>query len=103
VVRAPAELLSGPGRSWAAEPRWRRVEIRLGGRWRPAVLERWRLHQGSMRWVALVRWGTGRGERAWVLHEPATVRQAPRPADAITGTHGTAALTAPVVPLPRPG
>ncbi|MET9611658.1 hypothetical protein [Kitasatospora indigofera] len=55
VVRAPRELLSGPGRTWAAEARWRRVEVRFGGRWRPAVVERWRLHHGSTRWIALLR------------------------------------------------
>ncbi|MFE3396105.1 hypothetical protein ACFXI0_25180, partial [Kitasatospora indigofera] len=49
AVRAPRELLSGPGRTWTAEARWRRVEVRLGGRWRPAVVERWRLHHGSTR------------------------------------------------------
>ncbi|MET9615423.1 hypothetical protein [Kitasatospora indigofera] len=88
VVRAPLELLSGPGRSWAAEARWRRVEVRLGGRWRPAVVDRWRLHHGSTNWIALLRWGPGPGERAWVLYEPATVRQAPRSTDAVAGARG---------------
>ncbi|MET9615376.1 hypothetical protein [Kitasatospora indigofera] len=88
VVRAPLELLSGPGRTWAAEARWRRVEVRLGGRWRPAVVERWRLHHGSTRWIALLRWGPGPLERDWVLYEPATVRQTPRSTDALAGTRG---------------
>ncbi|MFF3598021.1 hypothetical protein [Kitasatospora indigofera] len=85
AVRAPRELLSGPGRTWAAEARWRRVEVRLGGRWRPAVVERWRLHHGSTRWIALLRWGPGTQERDWVFYEPATVRQAPRSTDSLAG------------------
>ncbi len=79
VAYAPRELMSGPGRSWDAEPRWRWARIRLGGRWRPVVVERWRLHQGSTRWAALVRWDQGPTDWAWILYEPATVRRAPRP------------------------
>ncbi|MFE0463084.1 hypothetical protein ACFW1A_27900 [Kitasatospora sp. NPDC058965] len=82
AVAAPAELLSGPGRSWDAEPRWRWVEIRLGGEWRAGQVQRWRLHQGSVRWVALVRWGPRPLDRGWYLCSPDTVRQVPAPAAA---------------------
>ncbi|MFI6448539.1 hypothetical protein [Kitasatospora sp. NPDC050543] len=81
AVRAPRELMSGPGRSWDAEPRWRWVEIRIGGKWRPGQVERWRLHQGSTAWVALVRWGPETLSWGWYLYSADTVRQAPRPAD----------------------
>jgi len=79
AVRAPRELMSGPGRSWDAEPRWRWVEIRLGGEWRPGRVERWRLHQGSTCWVALVRWGPETLSWGWYLYSPDTVRQGPQP------------------------
>ncbi|WP_206743466.1 hypothetical protein, partial [Kitasatospora sp. MBT63] len=59
AVPAPGELLVGPGRSWVAEECWRRVEIRVGGCWRPGRVERWRLRQGVTDWVALIRWGRG--------------------------------------------
>jgi len=71
--------MSGPGRSWDAEPRWRWVEIRLGGEWRPGRVERWRLHQGSTCWVALVRWGPETLSWGWYLYSPDTVRQGPQP------------------------
>ncbi|MFJ9448032.1 hypothetical protein ACIRRH_40330 [Kitasatospora sp. NPDC101235] len=44
-------------------------------------MERWRLHQGSTTWVALVRGGPGFDDWAWYLHHPHTIRQAPEPAD----------------------
>ncbi|GAA2984730.1 hypothetical protein GCM10010519_18960 [Streptomyces lactacystinicus] len=80
VERAPRTLMSGPGRCWTVEPRWRWVEIRLGGRWRPGRLELWRLHQGSTRWVALVRWSPEIDDWGWYLYDPRTVRQVPEPA-----------------------
>ncbi|MET8630286.1 hypothetical protein ABZW30_42380 [Kitasatospora sp. NPDC004669] len=79
--RAPRALMSGPGRSWDTEPRWRWVQIRLGGQWRPGRVERWRLHHGSTTWVALVRWGPGPDAWGWYLHHPHAIRQAPEPAD----------------------
>ncbi|MFF2751353.1 hypothetical protein ACFVVA_38190 [Kitasatospora sp. NPDC058048] len=79
--RAPRALMSGPGRCWDTEPRWRWVEIRLGGRWRPGRIESWRLHQGSTAWVALVRWGAGFDDWGWYLHHPDTIRQTPQPTD----------------------
>ncbi|MFI9788526.1 hypothetical protein ACIHEI_34180 [Kitasatospora sp. NPDC051984] len=80
AVEAPASLMSGPGRSWQTEPRWRWVEIRLGGQWLPGRVERWRLHQGSPQWVALVRWGPDLLAWAWYLYDPETIRQVPEPA-----------------------
>ncbi|MGW2255751.1 hypothetical protein ACWCXH_37220 [Kitasatospora sp. NPDC001660] len=80
AVRAPRGLMSGPGRSWGAEPRWRWVQIRIGGRWRPGRLECWRLHQGSTTWVALVRWSPDPDAWGWYLHHPDTIRQCPAPA-----------------------
>ncbi|WP_327075658.1 hypothetical protein OG196_43985 (plasmid) [Kitasatospora purpeofusca] len=80
AVRAPRELMSGPGRYWNAEPRWRWVQIRIAGRWRPGRVERWRLHHGSTHWVALVRWGPDTLDWSWYLYDPATIRQVPEPA-----------------------
>ncbi|MFD9124061.1 hypothetical protein [Kitasatospora sp. NPDC059571] len=85
AVRAPRELMSGPGRSWDAEPRWSSVEIRIGGLWRPARLERWRIHQHHRQWVALVRWGPDTQDWGWFLYETQTLRQAPRRTPAGTG------------------
>ncbi|GAA2836691.1 hypothetical protein [Kitasatospora aburaviensis] len=82
AVRAPQALMTGPGRIWEAEPRWQWVEIRVGGEWIPGRLERWRLHQGSREWVALVRYGTATLDWGWFLYDAATVRQTPRPARA---------------------
>ncbi|WP_190215537.1 hypothetical protein [Kitasatospora indigofera] len=82
-------------------PLWRIVEVRVGGRWRPAVVERWRLHHGSTRWIALLRWGSGPQERGWVLYDPATVRQAPRPTDVVPGAReGLAGVLGPGVQPP---
>lgn len=53
---APAVLLTGPGRTWPAEARWARAQIRVGGQWRPARIEHWRLRLGSLRWSAQVTW-----------------------------------------------
>ncbi|WP_354637763.1 hypothetical protein [Kitasatospora camelliae] len=75
AVPAPAALLAGPGRTWVAEPRWRRVEIRIAGEWRPGRIERWRLRQGSMHWVARVRWGPGARDQGWYLYTPDALRQ----------------------------
>ncbi|MGK4586150.1 hypothetical protein [Kitasatospora sp. HPMI-4] len=79
AVYAPRDLMSGPGRSWDAEPRWRWVEIRIAGEWRPGRVERWRLHQGSTRWVALVRWGDGLLDWGWYLYSSATIHPVPTP------------------------
>ncbi|MGW3186145.1 hypothetical protein ACWDD9_43440 [Kitasatospora sp. NPDC001119] len=79
--RAPRALMSGPGRCWTTEPRWRWAEIRLGGRWRPCRIENWRLHQGSTTWVALVQWGPGFDDWGWYLHHRDTIRQTPQPTD----------------------
>ncbi|MGA5704562.1 hypothetical protein [Peterkaempfera bronchialis] len=76
AVPAPARLLTGPGRSWTAEARWTRAQIRVGGRWRPARIERWRLRQGSLRWSARITWQTddGRAVTGWYLCERTGVR-----------------------------
>jgi hypothetical protein len=71
--------MSGPGRTWDTEPRWRWVEIRVGGRWQPGQVERWHLCQGSTRWMALISWGPDGRVRGWYLYDPATVRRTPRP------------------------
>jgi hypothetical protein len=78
-VRAPRELMNGPGRIWDAEPRWRWVRIRIGGRWIPGEVERWRLHHSSTSWIALIRWGPETLSWGWYLVDPATVRPAPQP------------------------
>lgn len=80
AVPAPRELLTGPGRTWAAEPRWSQVDIRMDGRWLPGHLERWRIQQGSLLWVALVRWGPGPQDWNWYICNEKTIRQALRPA-----------------------
>jgi hypothetical protein len=56
------------------------VEIRLAGHWRAGRVQRWRLHQGSLQWVALVRSGPDTLDWAWYLYSPDTIRQIPRPA-----------------------
>ena len=56
AVPAPARLLAGPGRSWDAEARWGHAQIRVGGRWHVARVERWRLRLGDRRWSAWVAW-----------------------------------------------
>lgn len=80
---APDALMMGPGRSWDAEVRWSWVDIRISGEWRPGRLVRWRLHQGSTCWVALVRWGSGAEDFGWYMFDPNTIRVAParQPAD----------------------
>ncbi|MFE3875411.1 hypothetical protein ACFXPX_13545 [Kitasatospora sp. NPDC059146] len=78
--RAPRELMSGPGRCWNVEPRWRWAEARLGGQWRLARVEQWRLHQGSTAWVALMRTGGGPDDWGWYVYSSRTVRRAPEPA-----------------------
>ncbi|MGW6917584.1 hypothetical protein ACWGB8_27685 [Kitasatospora sp. NPDC054939] len=64
------------------EPRWPWVMTRIGGRWRPGRLTRWRLHQDSGQWIALVRYGPGVLDWGWFLHTPEVIRrsrQAPEP------------------------
>ncbi|WP_030458491.1 hypothetical protein [Kitasatospora sp. NRRL B-11411] len=56
ALPAPAALLIGPGRTWPAEARCARAQIRVGGQWRPARIEHWRLRLGSLSWSAQVSW-----------------------------------------------
>ncbi|MFF4384577.1 hypothetical protein [Kitasatospora sp. NPDC001547] len=83
--RAPRELMTLPGLHHDVR-RWRLVEVRLGGGWRPALLTVWRRPPGSTRWVVHVRWGSdgpGPGEEAWawLLFDETTIRPLPEPAD----------------------
>ncbi|MEY9848278.1 hypothetical protein ABH940_005379 [Streptacidiphilus sp. BW17] len=73
---APAALLTGPGRTWPAEAHWARAQIRVGGQWRSARIERWRLRLGSLRWSAEVTWQDeeGRAVSGWYLCHPAGLR-----------------------------
>ncbi|MCU7820664.1 hypothetical protein [Kitasatospora sp. DSM 101779] len=80
VVFAPQAMMSGPGPCRDVAPRWRWVQIRLGGGWRAAELTTWRRHHGSTAWVALVRWGCGAADWGWVLYDPAALQPAPEPA-----------------------
>ena len=76
AVPAPAQLLLGPGRTWPAESCWARAQIRIGGQWQPARIERWRLRLGSLRWSAEVTWQgeDGRPVSGWYLCHPAGLR-----------------------------
>ncbi|MFI8085818.1 hypothetical protein ACIF6L_34140 [Kitasatospora sp. NPDC086009] len=83
--RAPRELMTLPG-FYRDERRWRLVEIRLGGRWRPGLLTVWRRPPGSAVWVVHVTWGpegTGPGEEAWgwFLFDKDRIRPLPEPTD----------------------
>ncbi|MFE9427818.1 hypothetical protein ACFYNO_33210 [Kitasatospora sp. NPDC006697] len=80
-VEAPAALLSGPGRSRDAAPRWRWVRLRLDGGWRDGRVERWSLAPGQEQWTVLVRWGPDKFDWGWYLYSPDTIRQAPAPPD----------------------
>ncbi|MFJ2191556.1 hypothetical protein ACIOJE_27105 [Kitasatospora sp. NPDC087861] len=81
---APRELMTLPGRSRDVR-RWRLVEIRLGGRWRPALLTVWRRPPGSTGWVVHVRWDDDAAEAGpgtawgWFLYSGETVRPLPEP------------------------
>ncbi|WP_406205188.1 hypothetical protein OH807_30400 [Kitasatospora sp. NBC_01560] len=81
--RAPRELMTLPGASRDVR-RWRLVEIRLGGQWRPGMLTVWRRPPGSAVWVVHVQWGEGDNgpgtERwGWFLYNQQTIRPAPEP------------------------
>ncbi|MFG3055406.1 hypothetical protein ACGFZP_31285 [Kitasatospora sp. NPDC048239] len=82
--RAPRELMTLPGPSRDVR-RWRLVEVRLGGRWRPGLLAVWRRPPGSPRWVVHVRWGDDAAASdgqawGWYLYSEQTVRPLPEPA-----------------------
>ncbi|MGA5823495.1 hypothetical protein ACPC54_37230 [Kitasatospora sp. NPDC094028] len=80
---APRELMTLPGLSHDVR-RWRLVEVRLGGAWRPALLTVWRRPPTSTTWVVHVRWGPdgGPGQAwAWLLYEAAAIRPLPEPAE----------------------
>ncbi|MFJ3793207.1 hypothetical protein [Kitasatospora sp. NPDC090091] len=82
--RAPRELMTLPGASRDVR-RWRLVEIRLGGRWRPGMLTVWRRPPGSTMWVVHVRWaegGAAPGEEGWgwFLFDPQRIRPVREPA-----------------------
>ncbi|WP_030055209.1 hypothetical protein [Streptomyces novaecaesareae] len=81
---APRELMTLPGLHRDVR-RWRLVEIRLDGQWRPALLSVWRRPPSSTRWVVHVRWGPdgpGPGEEnwGWFLYEDTAIRPLPEPA-----------------------
>ncbi|MEU6238598.1 hypothetical protein [Kitasatospora sp. NPDC047058] len=83
--RAPRELMSLPG-AYQDVRRWRLVEIRLGGQWRPAMLTVWRRPPGSPVWVVHVTWGedgTTPGEEAWgwFMFDNDRIRPVPEPHD----------------------
>ncbi|MFJ6384705.1 hypothetical protein ACIQI7_32445 [Kitasatospora sp. NPDC092039] len=64
--------------------RWRLVEVRLDGRWQPAMLTGWRRPPGSTRWVVHVRWGPdgpgpGAEPWAWLLFDESTIRPLSEP------------------------
>ncbi|MGW4651825.1 hypothetical protein [Kitasatospora sp. NPDC004289] len=77
----PPELMSGPGRSRHAQPRWRWVRIRIGGRWLPGRVDSWRLHEGSSGWVVSVRWGPDIMSWGWYWYDPAAIEPTPQPTD----------------------
>ncbi|MEU9044591.1 MULTISPECIES: hypothetical protein [unclassified Kitasatospora] len=77
--RAPRELMTLPGYSRDTR-RWRLVEIRLGGGWRPAMLTVWRRPPGSAVWVVHVAWGDG-DAWGWFLFDERTVRPLTEPRD----------------------
>ncbi|MFD9591974.1 hypothetical protein ACFWA9_04345 [Kitasatospora sp. NPDC059973] len=83
--RAPRELMTLPGPSRDVR-RWRLVEIRLGGRWRLALLTVWRRPPGSGVWVVHVRWAPDTDSVVqpwgWFLYTEDTVRPLPEPQDA---------------------
>lgn len=78
AVPAPRDLMDGPGRSWRAEPQWTQAQIRIGGHWRQARVERWRLRVGSIRWVAQITWQADTGQRVggWYVLGPGTALSA---------------------------
>ncbi|MFD5616674.1 hypothetical protein [Kitasatospora sp. NPDC127060] len=91
VARAPRELMTRTGMPHDVE-RWCLVEIRLGGRWRPALLTAWRRPPASPDRIAHVRWapdGPGPGEEpwAWLAYDKATIRRLPEPAAPIPPTN----------------
>ncbi|MEE1821098.1 hypothetical protein PUR61_02610 [Streptomyces sp. BE20] len=80
--RAPRELMTLPGASRDVR-RWRLVEVRLGGGWRPGMLTVWRRPPGSAMWVVHVRWaadGTVDQGWGWFLFDPEQIRPLPEPA-----------------------
>ncbi|MFF2080630.1 hypothetical protein ACFVXG_38430 [Kitasatospora sp. NPDC058162] len=79
AVRAPRELMTLPG-YYRDKRRWRLVEIRVGGGWRPAMLTVWRRPPGSAVWVAHVAWGAG-DSWGWFVFDEHTVRELPEPQD----------------------
>ncbi|MCX4682721.1 hypothetical protein [Kitasatospora purpeofusca] len=83
--RAPRELMTLPGASRDIR-RWRLVEIRLSGDWKPAMLTVWRRPPGSTVWVVHVRWDDDatvpQGQPwGWFLFDERTVRPLPEPDD----------------------
>lgn len=82
--RAPRELMTLPGASRDVR-RWRLVEIRLGGEWRPGMLTVWRRPPGAACWVVHVRWAPDTDSPqpwGWFLYTEETVRPLPEPQDA---------------------
>ncbi|WP_030246324.1 hypothetical protein [Streptomyces sp. NRRL S-350] len=80
---APRELMSLPGPSRDIR-RWRLVEIRRGGRWRPAMLTVWRRPPGSAVWVVHVRWAPDEGDAeawGWFVFSETAIRPLPEPDD----------------------
>ncbi|MFE7524647.1 hypothetical protein ACFU7Y_02885 [Kitasatospora sp. NPDC057542] len=77
--RAPRELMTLPG-YYRDTRRWRLVEIRVGGGWRPAMLTVWRRPPGSAVWVVHVTWGPG-DFWGWFLFDERVVRPLPEPPD----------------------
>ncbi|MFJ9777158.1 hypothetical protein ACIRVF_38990 [Kitasatospora sp. NPDC101157] len=77
--RAPRELMTLPG-YYRDTRRWRLVEIRVGGDWRPGMLTVWRRPPGSAVWVVHVAWGDG-DSWGWFLFDERTVRPLPEPQD----------------------
>ncbi|MCG6499831.1 hypothetical protein [Kitasatospora sp. A2-31] len=80
--RPPRELMALPG-LYRDVRRWRLVEVRLGGRWRPGLLTVWRRPPGSSVWVVHVRWAedTDSAEPSWgwFLYSERTIRPLPEP------------------------
>ncbi|MGW4896037.1 hypothetical protein ACWEQL_27850 [Kitasatospora sp. NPDC004240] len=88
--RAPRELMTLPGAHRDVR-RWRLVEIRLDGGWRPGLLTVWRRPPGAAVWVVHVAWGedgAGAGQEGWgwFLYDEATIRPLPEPADPAPAT-----------------
>ncbi|MQS17910.1 hypothetical protein F7Q99_38415 [Streptomyces kaniharaensis] len=77
--RAPRELMTLPG-YYRDTRRWRLVEIRVGGGWRPAMLTVWRRPPGSAVWVVHVAWGGG-DSWGWFCFDESSVRPLPEPQD----------------------